>query len=61
MAQHDKDTLRKSIYVHSDNIPKELNNFRVWLEEVKKNLNLIAIDTAVHFTSQKQLSLPKIP
>ena len=36
-----KDTLQKTIFVHSDSIPNELKNFGYWIVATKKKLRLV--------------------
>ncbi len=55
------DTIRKSIYVHSYNIPTELKDFGYWIVEVKKRLKLVRMDTIFEFGSLKYFLPPPVP
>ena len=57
----DKDSIQKTIYVHSDSIPNELKSFGHWIVNLKKNLKLFAIDTVVNFGSVRHFLPPPVP
>ena len=57
----DKDSIQKTIYVHSDSIPNELKSFGHWIVDLKKNLKLFTIDTVVNFGSVRHFLPPTVP
>jgi hypothetical protein len=56
-----KDTLQKTIFVHSDSIPNELKDFGYWIVATKNKLRLIEIDTTLNFGSLKYFLPPSVP
>lgn len=56
-----KDSLQKTIFVHSDSIPKELKDFGYWIAATKKKLELIEIDATLEFGSLKYFLPPSLP
>ena len=56
-----KDTLQKTIFVHSDSIPNELKDFGYWIVATKKKLKLTEIDTTLDFGSLKNFLPPSVP
>ena len=56
-----KDTLKKTIFVHSDSIPNELKDFGYWIVATKKKLRLVEIDTTLEFGSLKYFLPPSVP
>jgi hypothetical protein len=55
------DTLQKTIFVHSDSIPKELKAFGYWIVATKEKLKHFPIDTMVVFGSLKHFLPPTVP
>jgi hypothetical protein len=56
-----KDFAKKIVYIHSDSIPDELKSFGYWIVDLKKNLKLFKIDTAVIFGSVTNFLQPTVP
>ncbi len=56
-----KDTLQKTIFVHSDSIPNEIKDFGYWIVSTKKKMRLIEIDTTLNFGSLKHFLPPSVP
>ena len=56
-----KDTLQKTVFVHSDSIPKELKDFGYWIVATKGKLTLVEIDTTLDFGSSKYFLPTYIP
>ena len=56
-----KDTLQKTIFVHSDSIPNELKDFGYWIVATKKKLKLVEIDITLDFGSLKYFLPTYIP
>ena len=57
----DKDSVQKTIYVHSDSVPNELKSFGHWIVELKKNLKLLISNTVVNFGSVRHFLPAKVP
>lgn len=55
------DTLKKTIFVHSDKIPNELKDFAYWIVVTKKKLKLSEIDTTLDFGNLKNFLPPSVP
>ena len=55
------DTIQKTIFVHSDSIPKELKAFGYWIVATKQKLKHFPIDTTVVFGSLKYFLPPTVP
>ncbi|MGN6531073.1 MAG: hypothetical protein ACTHK0_04905 [Ginsengibacter sp.] len=55
------DTLQKTIFVHSDSIPKELKALGYWIVATKEKLKHFPIDTMVVFGSLKNFLPPTVP
>jgi hypothetical protein len=56
-----KDKINKSIRVHSDSVPSVLKEFKNWIVEKKEKLQLLPIDTTIHFESEKYVVPPPAP
>jgi len=54
------DTLQKTIFVHSDSIPKELKTFGYWIVATKEKLKHFPIDTMIVFGSLKNFLPPTV-
>ena len=55
-----KDTIKKSIRVHSDSVPSALTDFKNWIVKRKQTLKLHQVDTTIHFESGKYILPPPI-
>lgn len=56
-----KDTLKKTVFVHSYNVPKELDSLSNWIYKTKENLKLIETNKEFDFKSIKKLLPPTPP
>jgi hypothetical protein len=57
----EKDTIKKLIRVHSDSVPLALADFKNWIVQKKKQLQLHQVDTTIHFKSEKYVVPPPSP
>lgn len=55
-----KDSIQKTIYVHSDSVPTDLKMFGYWIVKLKRNLRLTPIDTIIKFESAVTFLPPKV-
>ncbi|MNX54780.1 hypothetical protein D3C86_855230 [compost metagenome] len=56
-----KDTMKKTVFVHSYNVPKELDTLSNWIYKTKENLKLIETNRKLYFRSLKELLPPPPP
>jgi len=56
----EKDGISKTIKVHSDSVPEQLNDLAQWIVETKKTLPLFKIDTMLVFESARDFYPTKI-
>lgn len=56
-----KDTINKSIRVHSDTVPSALTVFKNWIVKRKEKFHLHQVDTIIHFESAKYVVPPPAP
>jgi hypothetical protein len=57
----ENDSIKKTIVVHSDTAPGQLNRFADWLADFKTRLKIVPLDTTMVFTTSKFVVLPQIP
>lgn len=55
-----KDTIKKSIRVHSDSVPSALTDFKNWIVKRKQTFKLHQVDTTIHFEGGKFILQPPI-
>lgn len=56
-----KDTIKKSIRVHSDSVPSTLTDFKNWIIKRKETFKLYQVDRTIHFESEKYVVPPPAP
>ena len=56
-----KDTLKKTIRVHSDSVPSALRDFKNWIVKRKEKYVLHQVDTTIYFESAKYVVPPPVP
>ena len=56
-----KDTINKSIRIHSDSVPSALTDFKSWIVKKIEQYQLHQVDTIINFESAKYVVTPPAP